>query len=312
MRGRRIPERVRIPLLRASRQVESALGYFRLRDGRSDLAEEVIADLKTEGVHVTSVERLLGESAPAFREAMARASAFIRECEGREHEAWQARGASTDLVPHELLARLPEFFLVGLNARLLSVVEHYLRVPVAYHGAVLRHSLVDGHQTGPRLWHRDCEDFNVLRAVFYVSDVTEDSGPFEYIPRHYSEVKGSANWQMRTNDEMRTLVPESQWKRCVGPAGTVVLADSARVFHHESVQRGRDRAVIMIGYSSRRPSGRPLALSHFPVESNVATLSQLVAPDRHPHVLGWRGLTPTVSPEYGASPTMGDARPSGQ
>jgi hypothetical protein len=286
----RMRERVRVSLLRASHRIRSMIVTPRWRAERSELAREVIADLQAEGVHVTSVERLLGIAAPAYREAMARASEFLEECAACEHPAWRVQAASTDLLAAELLARLPEFFLFGLNAQILSLAEQYLRVPVAYHGAVFRHSIADGVEVGPRLWHRDSEDFHVLRTVVYLNDVAEDGGPFEYIPRDKSLRARDADRDapMRANDKMQLVVPSNQWKRCVGPAGTVILADSAQVFHHESLQRRTDRSVIMMGHSSRRPRDLSLALSHFPVEANTTALARLVAPEHHPHVFGWR------------------------
>ncbi len=294
----RIPERARVPLLKASQWLESMIAYPRLLAECSELAREVIADLRTEGVHVTSVERLLGGAAPAYCKAMARASEFLAECSVRKHPAWRVQAASTDLLPGELLARLPEFYLFGLNAQILFLAEQYLRVPIAYHGAVFRHSFADGHEVGPRLWHKDCEDFHVLRTVVYLNDVAADGGPFEYIPRHCSQNARDAfgNTPMRTNDKMQALVPRRQWKRCLGPAGTVVLADSARIFHHESLPRGKDRSVIMMGHSSRRPKELSLALSHFPVEANTMALMRIVAPEHYPHVFGWRAACPRRPP----------------
>ncbi|MEP6504056.1 MAG: phytanoyl-CoA dioxygenase family protein [Betaproteobacteria bacterium] len=278
---------VRLALLKATHPIVSILRSNRLPGMRTSLVEEAISDLRTQGVHVTSVERLLGPAAPAYREAIARATAFVAECAGREHPAWTPRGASTDLGADELLKRFPEFYLLGLNQQVLSLAEQYLQVPVAYHGAVLRHSLVDGQQVGPRLWHRDSEDFHVLRTVVYLSDVTEESGPFEYIPRHV-EIDARRDPQMCTSETMQQIVPKSEWRRCCGPAGTVVIADSAQIFHHESLQRRRDRMVIMMGHSSRRPTDRELALVHFQVEANAELLASVVPADAHPHVFGWR------------------------
>jgi hypothetical protein len=279
---------VRLPLLKAGRRFESMLAYPRLRAARSTLAEEVLADLRTEGVHVTTVERLLGDAAPVFRATLGRALPLLEE--PPDARCWTARHASTDLSLEALLARLPEFYLLGLNARLLSVAEQYLRVPVAYHGAVLRRSFADAHAAGPRLWHRDIEDLHVLRTVVYLSDVEEEHGPFEYIPRHNRPVRRALRRgaPLRTDEEMRAVVPAAQWRRVTGPAGTVVIADSARTFHHQSRQRGGQRTVLMLGHASRRPSGRPLALSHCPVEAQRERLERLLPPAHHPHVFGWR------------------------
>jgi hypothetical protein len=298
----RMSNRARIPLLQATHKIESMLGHSRLQNGRSEFIDEVLADLRTEGVHVTTVERLLGDAAPAYRQAMDKASSLLAETGRRDQRVWIPRGASTDLAADELLARLPEIYLFGLHAQVLAIAEQYLRVSVAYHGAVLRHSLVDGCQVGPRLWHRDGEDFNVLRSVLYLNDVGEGDGPFEYVPRHIEvdAPKTGGGVPMRTDEEMRAIVPPAHWKRVLGPAGTVVLADSAQTFHHESLQRGKDRAVVMMGHSSRRPKGRASALSHFPVEANAAALARIVPADKQEHVFAWRGRT-TVVAEQGRS-----------
>jgi hypothetical protein len=182
---------------------------------------------------------------------------------------------------------------------------------VAYHGAVFRHSLVDGNPVGPRLWHRDGEDRHVLRSVVYLNDVDEDGGPFEYVPRRITAADAKA-WSRlgpRSDAEMAQLVPRELWRRCTGPAGTVVLADSAQVFHHESLQRRTERSVVMMGHASRRPMNRDLAESHFPVHQHLPALARITRPEHHAHVFGWRGLeAPALERAPPAAPT-GDFMP---
>ena len=292
----RMTARLRRQCVKASQQLQSLLARSRLEAGRNAITDEAIASLRTEGVYVSSVERLLGVAAPAYREAMALAAAMLQPARAPAGATWHPRGASTDLAPGDLLAHLPALFLFGLNTTVLSIAEQYLRLPVAYHGAVLRHSLVDGNAVGPRLWHRDAEDRHVLRSVVYLNDVDEDGGPFEYVPRRNlpADAKALASVGQRSDAEMAALVPRDLWKRCVGPAGTVVLADSAQVFHHESLQRGSGRSVVMMGHASRRPLDRELAESHFPVHLHLPALARITRPEHHAHVFGWRGLEPAL------------------
>lgn len=293
---RAVAVRVRTRWLQASWRIESLLGAAQCHQHRCDIADEAIADLSTEGVHVTSVERLIGPAAPIYRDAMARAvefAAHARDAGNGVHGNWLPSGASIDLSADEMLRRLPELYLFGLSRQVLALAQRYLKVPVAYHGAVMRRSVVDGNRVGPRLWHRDVEDFHVLRTIVYLTDVDEDSGPFEYIPRHRKidprDLRDLRSGAMRTNEAMQEIVPMTEWRQCLGPAGTVVLADTAQVLHHESLQRGRERCVVMMGHSSRRPSGRALALSHFRAEAHVGALGGLLLPEHRPHVFGWRG-----------------------
>src|SRR5579871_3778291 len=156
--------------------------------------------------------------------------------------------SSVDLTAEALLAQIPQIYLLGLHESILALAEAYLGRPAAYHGAVLRHSLLDGAARGTRLWHKDGEDNHVLRVVIYLNDVDSEGGPFEYIsrrnkvsyrdfPRIESEI---------TDQRMNEVVPRSSWKQITGAAGTVVLCDTARTFHHESFQKSRERAVIMM------------------------------------------------------------------
>ena len=78
------------------------------------------------------------------------------------------------------------------------------------------------------------------------------------------------------------------------------VADTAQVFHHESLQTERDRPVIMIGYSSRRPKSMSTSMAHFPAEQVEHTLRRIVPVANYQHVFGWR------KPGYAAA-VMGSA-----
>ena len=278
----------------------------RLDERRSAITDEATAALRFEGVWVTSVDRLLGDDTPTLRAAIASAAALAAECATTARVRWRRGHSSTDLAHGELLARLPALYMLGLNETLLSIAEQYLRVPAAYHGAVLRHSHVDGRQVGPRRWHRDAEDFHVLRSVLYLNDVDDDGGPFEYVPRTLQAQARRAMEEdgMCSDARMAACVPPERWKQCTGAAGTLVIADSAQVFHHESLQRGSPRTVLMMGHSSRRPRGRTLAQAHFPVHRHAATLAHLVPPTQHPHVFGWRRAETPGAETAGVPPDM--------
>jgi hypothetical protein len=277
-------------LLEASHRVQS----LATRPGAAPpgpLEAQIIADLAVEGVHVTTVERLLPHMADDIRGAFTSAEQILREDGGvREGRSlWSRASTSTDLRADVLLTRLPVLYTLGLEPHLLTLVHHYLRLPVAYHGAVVRHSLVDGAGAGPRLWHMDAEDFHVFRMVIYMNDVLPGGGPFEYIPRSLGVTyKSFDRPDQLTNERMRAVVPEKFWKRVYGPAGTVVIADTARTFHHESLQTERARSVVMIGYSSRRPKAMELAMAHFPVEKVRPILTSMVPSANYEHVFNWR------------------------
>jgi hypothetical protein len=302
--------KVRRRLLEATHHLESLVLRRRLKGRLSARQSQVLADLRTEGVHVSTIEELLPESAATLHESFRLALELVREAPLKEpSRVWQRGSASNDLRADVMLDMVPGLYLLGLDAGLLRLVQQYLRLPVAYHGAVIRHSLVDGVGAGPRLWHQDEEDFHVLRMVVYLNDVTVGGGPFEYIPRNLGlSYKQFAGFESSlTNDRMRTVVPVERWKRIYGAAGTVVLADTAQVFHHESLQTERDRAVIMIGYGSRRPKSMVTSMSHFPAEQVEGTLRRIVPVGNHAHVFSWRKAAYAPKPPERSDRTQGNA-----
>jgi len=287
----RFRKKVRLSLLQGSHHLESIVMRWRLSGRSTPQESQIIQDLETEGVHVTTIDRLLPECAPTIGEALRRARDLLANESTREHSASSARGlVSTDLRPEDLLEHAPEIYLLGVHRRILGLAQRYLQLPVAYHGAVLRHSLVDGMKAGPRLWHQDGEDFHVLRMLVYLTDVTFGSGPFEYIPRwfglSYKRFRGAEN--DLTGNRMQAVVSRQHWRRCTGAAGTVILCDTGKVFHHESLQTEKDRAVVMFGYSSRRPKSMECAMAHFPVERVKSALMRIVPPENYGHVFDWR------------------------
>lgn len=285
----RVSEKVSTGLLQLSHWAQASF-HRRTLGELSAQHNQIIADLAIEGVHVGSIDQLVPDRAPRILEELKRAAAYIaNERLSDRSSSVRKRDSSTDLLSAELLRLFPDIYLLGLDPRIIALAEHYFGLPVAYHGAALRQSLTDGRQMGPRLWHMDSEDFHVLRVVIYLNDVTPGGGPFEYVPRSYGlSYKAFPGPESITNERMRQVVPEHRWKQCFGPVGTVIIADSAKIFHHESLQVERDRTVAMVGYSSRRPRGMQLAMAHFPVETLTSRLRTLVPPEQHPHVFDWR------------------------
>jgi len=76
------------------------------------------------------------------------------------------------------LMRFPAIFRWGLERRLCRIVEGYLRLPVAYDSFSYYVSVADGHEAGPRRWHRDREDRRMIKICVYITDVDEETGRF--------------------------------------------------------------------------------------------------------------------------------------
>ncbi|MEQ1543870.1 hypothetical protein [Methyloglobulus sp.] len=254
--------------------------------------QAIIDDLHQNGVHVTSLEHLFEEASKNIMEVFANVAADL-EISGRSNmpHHMQEKACSVDMVGSDIISKYPEIFFLGLSQRILNIAETYLGLPAAYHGVALRRSLVDGMETGPRLWHKDAEDFRVVRIVVYLNDVeTAGGGPFEYVPRsyglRYKQLNGIDG--KLTEENMLKVVPHNVMQQCYGKAGTVIIADTANTFHHEKLQVTQQRSVAMFGFSTRLPKSLSLAKSHFPAEAIEDQLKPLLSPSQLPYVYGWR------------------------
>lgn len=224
----------------------------------------LVATLKRDAAAVTSFEELCLPSTAQLRADVARISATLPDRSALSADGDPREGRNTFLHcfsvdPPELADDYPAILLWGLEPRLLDIIESYLGVPVAFETVHLRKDIGTAQQVGTRIWHLDNEDQRVVRVLVYLSDVDANCGPFEYVPlsitrrhRELHERAMRASGDPILDDEMGRVVPPDHWQQCTGPAGTVVIADNALLFHHGRVHQ-RERLALIYTYTSRHP-----------------------------------------------------------
>ena len=167
------------------------------------------------------------------------------------------------------LIEYPEIFHWGLEEKLLNIVESYLSLPVTYHGVYFRRDLANQIQKKSRLWHLDREDRRMFKIIIYLNDVSEEGGPFQYIPKSLTSITSRLleyDYSYIDDKTIEQIVPQSKWKSCLGTAGTVVIADTANIFHRGKVPVASDRFAIFFDYTSRRPKQPHYCKSSFSVD----------------------------------------------
>src|ERR1700678_2143563 len=113
----RVGEKVSTGLLRMNHWAQEKL-HRRTLPALSPYQEEIISDLSSDGVHVTSVERLFPDVGSKILDSLARSASYIAaECERAESPSMRHLAASTDLLPDELLKSFPDLYLLGLDPR---------------------------------------------------------------------------------------------------------------------------------------------------------------------------------------------------
>jgi hypothetical protein len=216
--------------------------------------QKIISTITSQGYWQGSIDSLL--PAEAVDQLLCRGQQLSQQLEQQDH----SHSNTVALNPSEILNDINNWVIyqAGLNEQLLKIAHHYIRLPVAYHGAEIRLSrAVPGRLdwTGPRVPHYDAEEgqiYPMLKAVLYLSDVTENTGPF-------------------------TLIKDGHPITLPGKPGTLILADTSLTLHHGMPLRHGKRSVLFWTYTSRRPHYPHRCIiwphSHWAVRQMTSSLS---------------------------------------
>jgi hypothetical protein len=209
------------------------------------------------------------------------------------------RGKHTLTANDDQLMRYPDIFFWGAQKRLVNIVENYLKLPVAYDSLSYYYSVADGKDMGPRKWHRDKEDWKMIKIGVYFNDVDENGGPFQCVHPEINEFLYEAvqpKYRIMTHQELQQLLPEgkSNWyTSCTGSAGTVVFVDTAKYYHRGKPPIATDRSALFFGYFSRRPKN-PFFCGRSPLSrTQLRSLAESLPSDLRDCV-NWRDSLPGI------------------
>lgn len=246
-------------------------------------AEMAIVDtIEREGVFVTSLERLAIASTPLLLNACQHILPKINTISSSSEQQYVIHATSSQLMEY------PEIFYWGLEEKLLNIIENYLSLPITYHGVYLRRDLTNQVQQKSRLWHLDREDRRMLKIIIYLNDISEEGGPFQYIPKSLTSITSRAlkyDYGYIDDKIMEQVVPQSKWKSCLGAAGTVLIADPASIFHRGKKSLVSDRLAIFFDYTSRRPK-HPHYCKYFFSRDELNILTRNLSPRQNDCVWG--------------------------
>jgi len=246
----------------------------------SDYEQDLIGKLRTEGVAMTSLEAL---SIPSTESMLEAAKILIPQIpQIPQNIAENKNEFVVHATPQQILEH-QEIFLWGLEQRLINIVENYIGLPVAYHGAYFRRDIANKVQLRSRLWHIDPEDKKVLKIVIYLNDVNDNNGPFEYIPKFFTPKLVSSlkyNHGYVQDKTMEKLISPSEFKSCTGMAGTVILAATGGIFHRGKVPISSDRYTVFFDYTSRKPIVHNHYGASFLSNEDLQLLSKNLSPEQ--------------------------------
>ena len=233
----------------------------------------IVKALKQQGVFVTSLNKLTTYSTSLMLQS---ANHLMLELQKMSPSDSIDYVLTTDHSMHIFSTHIvwnhSELFLWGLEESILRIVETYIGLPITYFGVGLRKEIVNGEEVGTRIWHFDREDRRVVKVIIYLNDVSEQDGPFEYIPKHLTVSNSILRQFLKFvpkfinlpnpalkyipnpvfDKDLRQIISASEWKQCLGSAGTVIFVDTANVWHHGKIPHS-ERVTATFTYTSRKP-----------------------------------------------------------
>jgi hypothetical protein len=207
---------------------------------------------------LTETERRQKELLPFLRDA--RDHAKEESCVGRKTFLLKLLGETPKLVYESVCARF------ALQQELLHIANAYFRMATQLRYYNIWHTLATSSPAREsQLWHRDREDFQILKVFVHLSDVSEGSGPFSYAPgthrlgkiRREPAYHLEENVRRSTDEQMNAVVPRADWIVAMGPPGTIVFADT-QGYHKGGLARECDRVLFTCLYTSPASEVREL------------------------------------------------------
>jgi hypothetical protein len=248
----------------------------------------IVDEIEQNGISITSLDALdIPDSQKLIEAAQHITLELAQQSKSPSHAGKHTLMANAD----QLLAN-PEILCWGLSERILKIVECYLGLPVGYGALSFYYSVADGRDAGPRIWHRDKEDWKMVKVGVYLNDVDETGGPFQCIKGDINKwlIETLPKYKGMTNSELQDLLNthSSDWlTSCTGKAGTVFFTDTSRFYHRGKPPSQNDRSAIFFHYFSDCPKN-PFYCDRSPLSSKQISDFDKQLPPHLQGYLTWR------------------------
>ncbi|MBV9953299.1 MAG: hypothetical protein JO291_15200 [Acidimicrobiia bacterium] len=222
------------------------------------------------------VERLLVVKGPAIRDARA---------QGEDSVQVSLTGEHPTLRPTDPLVRFV------LDPRLVAVPDHFYRMPARLLECKVWQTIA-GRNAPVRTqrWHRDRPgDRHVVKCFVYLNDVDDDAGPFCFAlgsQRGQLPMDGVASGRDGLVDRFDDATVESAFsiRRCSGPAGTVIFANTTGL-HMGGRSTAGERLMLTAQFGSAAAwQRRYFDAPEIPVQRSTAYALGVARPPRAKHM----------------------------
>ena len=216
-----------------------------------------VDSLRREGFAISSVDALFGD-----RSLFEETAAVVRELMETRSVAGVATAGSKETYLTKLASERFEAthpcVRVALHPAALTVANAYLELRSTLRALEVWHTRPSpGQAVQTQLWHRDADDVMNVKMFVYFTDVTPAAGPLTVAPRTHplgdrrGAVASDSNGRS-TDEQMASVVPESDWRILAGPPGTIVFADTCG-YHKQLKPESGERVKLVAQYVSGTP-----------------------------------------------------------
>jgi hypothetical protein len=233
--------------------------YTANRPSMDGVQFRVVKELHEQGYSVLSFTELFPES--VWEAVSAEAAEFVRATEQGEVQAG-ARGKDflvRKYDEHSTVQLDNPWLAVCLSRKLLDIANEYLQLWSKLEYVDLWYSIpvgADAERKASQIWHRDFNDRHLLKAFLYLSDVDEQSGPFEYVPGsqpggRYADVHPWAPMAIgRISDkELAKYVRAEDVRTFTAPRGTIIFCNTSGL-HRGGFAESTPRVLAPVTYCS--------------------------------------------------------------
>lgn len=245
--------------------LSSTLSYSLRNQDLAQACKPIVADLKTNGIAVSSISELLVSN--MFEEVQSEVANIKRIATQAEPANTREKYFNVELLGTKPLLELNHpFARLALQSPLLEVANSYFGMFTRLRYYNVWHTFATQDEARQsQLWHRDREDFKILKVFVYLSNVDDGAGPLTYAkgtqlsrgmkrePKHLIEdgVKRS------TDEQMAAVAPRETWFQATGGKGTIVFADTSG-YHKGGLARTHDRLMYVCMFTSPASQSKEL------------------------------------------------------
>jgi hypothetical protein len=230
----------------------------------SGVQQQVVDSLRQDGIAVADFRELYGQE--LWAEARADIAPFVDEQTAQLDVLVERPESKDEFIVRRYMRQKPKVpFTLASPWLRIGVSDTQLGIVNAYRGLQTSLFYMDNWFTRPyagaderiasQRWHRDPEEEHVVKVFLYLSDVTEEAGPFEYVKGSPPGNRFGQLWpwgggeKHPPEEEVAAAVPPEECVAMTGPAGTMIFCDTSG-FHRGGFAKTTPRVLSIWSYVS--------------------------------------------------------------